>query len=99
MPFKSCEISIAESGLTPGINMIATLDRLDEGVFLVLSDGTQQLRFETYLASGDRKLLMAVPQSIDPNTNWTLEVRNRTRGAAPTAPLYIGYWGTPLHSA
>ena len=72
--------------------------RGDEGVFLVGEDGTQ-VRFETYLATGDRKLQMFVPATLSPDTNWMLEVRNRTKGAAPTAPLYVGYWNAPLHSA
>jgi len=73
--------------------------RADEGAFLVSSDGTQQVRFANSLASGDRKLLMAVPDTLSTNLDWTLEVRNRTKGAAPTAPLYVGYWGAVLHSA
>ena len=73
--------------------------RLDEGVFLVSADGTQQVRFANTLASGDRKLQMAVPDGLALNTDWGMEVRTRTKGSGPTAPLYIGYWGTVLHSA
>ena len=82
-----------------GYRQSFSLDRADEGAFLVPSDGAPAVRFTNYLASGDRKLLMAVPTGLSADTNWTLEVRARTRGALPTGPLYIGTWGTPLHSA
>ena len=86
---------VQSDGYRQGFNA----DRLDEGAFLVSSDGTQQVRFLNYLATGDRKLMMAVPANLATDTNWTLEVRNRTKGASPTAPLYVGSWGTTLHSA
>ena len=73
-------------------------ERADEGAFLVPGDGSPAVRFTNYLASGDRKLLMAVPAGLATGTDWTLEVRTRTRGGSPTSPLYVGYWNTPLHS-
>jgi len=71
--------------------------RPDEGVFLVPDSGTP-IRATNYLTQGDRKLLLALP-TLPPNMDFALEVRTRTKGSKPTAPLYTGSWSGTLHSA
>ena len=47
-------------------------------------------------AIADVEVLLPPPAA---NTDWTLEVRTRSRGSRPTGSLYVGAWNTPLHSA
>jgi len=79
------------------LSLTRSVEFLLRGVFLVPPTG-DAIRVSHYLSMGDRKLLFAAP-TVPAATDFSLELRVRTKGAKPTGPLYTGAWSGTLHSS
>lgn len=66
----------------------------DAGVFLIASDGSET-RLTNIQSATESRVQFAIPSDLE-SGSYSVEVRGRNRGAAPTAPLRTGVAPTPL---